>query len=154
MPSVEPLLARFQDQLAAAPIQSVLRRDYYADPAAIGLPRNLTRSKTRLELLAQRERPFAIRQEDKILTGSIDRLVIVRRDGKPVAADIIDFKTDEIPQGDAEALQEKLEFYKPQIQAYRQAVSQLLTLPPQHITARLVFLGLGRVEAINATAAK
>ena len=63
--------------------------------------------------------------------------------GVPVGADVIDFKTDVIT---AEALAERVDHYRPQLEAYRQAVSHLLGLPLEQISIRLVFVALGVVE--------
>ena len=90
-----------------------------------------------------RERTFAVRHADKLLTGAIDRLVLVRAGGgaaagRLVAAEVIDFKTDAAgAQGAAgeAALHEK---YAPQLAAYRLGVSRLTGLPPERVFTRLL----------------
>jgi ATP-dependent exoDNAse (exonuclease V) beta subunit len=148
------LIARFREQISAKAVSLLLHRDYYSvsNLLARGFPASVQRSKEPYELTAFRERSFAIRRDQEILTGSIDRLVVLARQGRPLAADIIDFKTDEIAPGDAQALQSKIDFYTPQLQAYRQAVRQMFGLPEQSIVARLAFLSLGRIAAIPAAA--
>ena len=95
-----------------------------------------------------REHRFAVRDGDTLLAGSIDRLVLARTGGKVSAADIIDYKTDEIPAGNAAALAERVEFYRPQIEAYRRAVQKLFDLPLERVTGRLVFLSAGKVAPV------
>jgi len=123
-------IARFRKQLAAPTVKDALSRKSYPPGK---------------DLTVWRERPFALRTENGILTGSMDRLVIVRSGGKIVAADVLDFKTDEIAAGDAAALPAKVDFYRPQIEAYREAAGKLLGLDPGLISARLVFLATGAV---------
>jgi ATP-dependent helicase/nuclease subunit A len=143
-------IARFRQQLAAPPISAVLSPQYYESPANLGL----TGFKSKAwpggppELTVHREKPFAIRTGDELLTGSIDRLVVIKAGGQIVAADVIDFKTDELPVGDAAALQQKVEFYRPQIDAYRAAAATLLRLEAGHVALRLVFLAIGRVQPL------
>jgi ATP-dependent exoDNAse (exonuclease V) beta subunit len=91
---------------------------------------------------------FAIQDGDKILSGAIDRIVLIRRAGQLLAADILDFKTDELPASDSAALATRTDFYRPQLEAYRRAVAKLLRLKPEHIGARIVFLNSGIVNAI------
>lgn len=131
------LSERFCQQLAAPQIAAVLSRAFYAKSCPAGA-----------ELVVQRERSFAIRHGDELLSGSIDRLVVIHRGGKPIAADVLDFKTDELTPGDSAALAAKVSFYRPQLEAYRTAASQLLRLPPDRISARLVFLS-GGVQTLN-----
>ena len=83
------------------------------------------------------------------MTGSIDRLVIVKSGGQPIAADVIDFKTDEIPPGDARALADKVEFYQPQLEAYRRVSAQMLHIDLKQVTGRIVFLNCGTVQSIT-----
>ncbi|PHS12510.1 MAG: hypothetical protein COA78_08085 [Blastopirellula sp.] len=84
------------------------------------------------------EHQFMTLDQDKVMTGSIDRLVLVKNQDKIVAADIIDYKTDHI--ADAEQLQQKIEYYRPQIHAYRDTVSSLYNLPIELTRCQLYFL--------------
>ena len=84
---------------------------------------------------------------DALLTGSIDRLVSLYHDQKLVAADIIDFKTDRIDGH--QGMDAKVEYYRPQLEAYRRAVSRMLRLDRQRIAARLAFVGAGKVVALD-----
>jgi ATP-dependent exoDNAse (exonuclease V) beta subunit len=101
-----------------------------------------------VELIALRERAFAVRSENKLVPGSIDRLVVIKSGGKAIAADVIDFKTDDLDSGDKKAFSAKVEFYRPQMEAYRTAAARLLTLDAASVTARLIFLRVGCVERL------
>ncbi len=98
------------------------------------------------------ERPFAVRTEEGILRGSIDRLVITTDGGKAVRAEILDFKTDAFDpeRGISEEafLAERKAVYAPQLNAYRKAVARLHRLPPAAIEARLLLTSLGRTAEI------
>ncbi len=96
----------------------------------------------------RRERAFVLREDDAILSGSIDRLVVLYDGDRPVGADVLDFKTDVLPPGDAAALAVRIEYYRPQLAAYRRAAARLLGLDPSRVSARLVFAELGEVHTV------
>ena len=102
----------------------------------------------------QREQAFAIDDGEGTLEGIIDRLVVWRRSGHTVAAEVVDFKFDAMG-GDgrgavgARILAEKSAFYAPQLQAYRRAVAALHALDPARVSCRLVFMRSGDVVAID-----
>ena len=143
-------LVRFRKQLAAGPIAGLLSRRFYDSPAKLGLQKLKKNSWAAgsVDLNTVRERGFAFRTGDDLLSGSIDRLVIIKSGGQIVAADVIDFKTDEIPPGDQAALANEVDFYRPQIEAYRMAASRLLAIEPELVAARLVFLAAGEVHSL------
>ena len=100
-----------------------------------------------------REHAFVLRDEQGIMQGVVDRLVIWSRDGMPIAAEVIDFKFDGVGNdtGGAEharLIAEKTAFYAPQLADYRRAVAQLFGLAPHCITADLVFMRSGTVVAV------
>jgi ATP-dependent helicase/nuclease subunit A len=99
------------------------------------------------ELEVLNERRFAILEEGRLVTGSIDRLVLLTRDWKRFAADVIDFKTDAFPD-DRRVIQERIDHYRDQLSAYVRAVSRMYGLPQERIRARLVLLTLGQVETV------
>jgi len=92
-----------------------------------------------------RERPFAVRDGDTILSGTIDRLVVLFDGARPIAADVLDFKTDRVPGADPQAVQQRIEFYRPQLEAYRCAVADLFRLDRARISTRLAMLEPGMV---------
>lgn len=98
----------------------------------------------RLEV--ENERPFAVNLEGEMLSGFIDRLVLVYEGDVLVAADVIDFKSDPVT---SQTLGGRIEHYRPQLNAYRRAVSKFANLPADKISARLVFVETGRVVIID-----
>ena len=90
-----------------------------------------------------RERAFALRIGEELLHGRFDRVVVVRRAGRPVRAILIDFKTDRVAS--REDLERKPAEYAPQIAAYRRALERLLGLEAASVEARLLFPGWGAV---------
>ena len=89
-----------------------------------------------------------MRTGDTITRGFVDRLVTLQAGSKAIAADIIDYKTDRIDLSDPEALAQRVEYYRPQLQAYKVAVGKLLGLPPERISARLAFVGIDQVVEV------
>ena len=143
----DDLFAQFTAMLQRPAIAQALSRQSYQPPTGLKLPTELQRelSSQLPELQVHNERRFAIRLEGTLLTGSIDRLVLMCRHDRPVAADIIDFKTDQLDPGDEAALARKVEFYRHQLDAYRPAVAKLFKLSPEHISARLLMLSTATV---------
>jgi ATP-dependent helicase/nuclease subunit A len=95
-----------------------------------------------------REVPFVHRAEGALMQGIIDRLVLLHEGDTPVGAEILDFKTDAVAAGDDAALEERVAHYRPQLEAYRRAVVAGYGLPPERITARLLFLEVGAVREV------
>ncbi|WP_158265438.1 UvrD-helicase domain-containing protein [Blastopirellula marina] len=95
------------------------------------------------ELTVRTEFPFAITHEGGVLRGSIDRLTLIQQNGKLVAADVIDFKTDQF-EGE-EGLAEKVLHYRPQIDSYRRAAAKMFQLPLTSIRGALFFVHGPRV---------
>ena len=94
----------------------------------------------------ERELPFLHRMPDGILQGYIDRLVLIEKDGRVVAAEVLDFKTDYIDESDPQALDDRVAYYRPQIDAYRTAVAGRYGLDLDDISGKLLFLRLGVVR--------
>ncbi len=81
-----------------------------------------------------RERAFAIRLDGDLVRGVFDRVAIQREaGGRATRATLTDFKTDP-PTAEA------VERYRPQLALYRRALSRMLVLPGEAITARLLFV--------------
>ncbi|MEE2718354.1 MAG: UvrD-helicase domain-containing protein [Planctomycetota bacterium] len=92
------------------------------------------------------ELPFTVAGPDGESNGRIDRLVIGYRDGEPVWAEVVDFKSDAAtPQTASEVLAR----YRRQLEDYRDAVQVLLGLPADRITARLLLTGPGIDVSLN-----
>ena len=89
-----------------------------------------------------RERGFAVRHEGSLMRGTFDRVTVRRENGAPVAATLVDFKTDREPD------ETTVRRYQPQIDAYRGALAQVLGLDAARVEAKLVFVGTGDVVAV------
>ena len=147
---IDKLIGQFNTMLGAPQIAAALSRDAYSPPT------NLTFSAAAVEQLAAgpfdvqvcHERRLAVRDGDTIVTGSVDRLVLMRQDTKIVAADIIDFKTDAVSADDKRSLDEKIAFYRPQLEAYRRAVAKMTGLDAERISARLLFVTAGMARTV------
>ncbi|AMV17707.1 UvrD-helicase domain-containing protein [Planctomyces sp. SH-PL14] len=99
------------------------------------------------ELEVATERRLAVIDEGELIAGTIDRLVLFRRGGRVVAAEILDFKTDVVEAGQA-AIRDKVEAYRGQMALYRRAVGRIYGLGAERIAARLLFLGPGTVVGL------
>jgi len=148
--NLDELIARIRRQLAAPTISAVLQRSFYRTPANLSLA-GLAISNwptDDVEVTVHCERRFAIRHASELLTGTMDRLVRIHSGGRTIAADLVDFKTDDIPPDDQTVLMERVAFYRPQVDAYRSAAARLLKVDPSRLAARLVFLSRGIVVSI------
>jgi ATP-dependent exoDNAse (exonuclease V) beta subunit len=101
-----------------------------------------------LRLEVKNEQPFAYRDGDRLIVGTIDRLVRIYEGDRLIGADIIDFKTDLIEGKKSRSLAAKTEYYRPQVAAYRRAVAGMTGLAPEKITARLLFVTAGIVQSV------
>lgn len=140
-------LGTFQKMLELPEIAAVLSRAFYRPPfdarLQSALPANLLTPGVRAEV--HNERRFVVRDRRRLLSGAIDRLVLLYDGPQLVAADVIDFKTDLVQATGARSLAELSRFYRPQIEAYCRAVSHMCHLAEEHIAARLVFVSAGHV---------
>ena len=133
---VDQLLEEFRAMLARPAIAALLNREERHDQiAAAGRPRTVP------EL--HREWPFVLSEDDGILRGSVDRLVVFRDGPRAVAADIVDFKTDRVTEDDPDTLRERVDHYRPQMAAYRRAVARHFGIPAEQVTTRLAFTEVG-----------
>ena len=127
---VTRLIQEFRGWLEGAEIRQGLTRDAYpADEGTV--------------LRVENELPFVRRVGGDIQEGFIDRLVLIERDGQVVAAEVLDFKTDRIEAGDAAELDERVEHYRPQIEAYCGVVRERYGLGESDISGKLLFLESG-----------
>lgn len=164
----EPLLASVAEHPTLAGQQATLLADFremcrrpavaalLAEPPAVLPEKFVTRGIAAgpAEPRLRREHPFVLRDAEGIMQGVIDRLVIWSRAGKPIAAEVIDFKFDGVggdtsPAERTRLLAEKTAFYAPQLTDYRRAVAQLFGLAPHSITADLVFMRAGTIVPVT-----
>lgn len=137
--SIESELNIFQKLLNQPQIRSLLLKESYRKNL-LSIAQAVGFDDARIQLSVETEKRFGMVRESDIMHGSIDRLVIVRDGRKAVWAEIIDYKTDYFGKDWKSSLEERVLFYSPQLQAYRQAVSELLRLPTQHVQSRLAFV--------------
>jgi ATP-dependent exoDNAse (exonuclease V) beta subunit len=144
---LDRLVASFQQWLRTPEIHAVLCRPAYAGPQQTGFPAALRSIWTNGMALqdAQLELPFCIRDGTKFWDGRLDRVVWIGNGERTVAADVLDFKTDDIKPGNETALLERVEHYRPQLEAYRHVVTKLANLAPERVAARLVFTVAGKI---------
>lgn len=91
-----------------------------------------------------RERAFAYVEGDQFNNGVFDR-VILHQDisGEILRAEIIDFKTDRIHDG--YPLEKATEQHRPQLEAYRKALSKILGIEEESIELKLLFTGIPKL---------
>lgn len=127
-------LERFKAMLTREPLGEILNRAEYEVYLRAALPN----WKDTYHIEVRAEQPVAGRHDAHILSGTIDRLVLIRDERAIVAAEIIDYKTglDDLPE--AEAIARKTERYEKQMAAYRRAIASSLRIT--NVLSRLVFL--------------
>ena len=144
-------LAEFRAALQRPAVRDCLSRERYLQTAPWAADRaiaaELAGQAPRLDVA--RERRFAVRERDAILSGSLDRLVLVYRGESLAAAEVLDFKTDQVSESRPEQLAASVATYRPQLTAYRQAVSRITGLPLERIFARLLFVEPGLAKTIG-----
>jgi ATP-dependent exoDNAse (exonuclease V) beta subunit len=120
-----------------------------APEIALALSRAPYAREAGLRVVAERELPFALREDDDVVAGSIDRLVVrYGADGRAVDAEVLDYKSDAV-QGDDTTLAARVETYAVQMTTYQQAVARLFGLPPERVRKKLLFVTAGRVIALD-----
>ncbi len=87
-----------------------------------------------------RERTFVLLHNGELVQGTIDRLVLLYANGRPVAADVVDFKTDRFVGDRSRWIEGKRVHYGPQLNEYRFAVSHCFGIPTEKISTRLLLL--------------
>lgn len=103
-----------------------------------------------VEIQVDNELPFSVIREGALMSGTIDRLVRITRGDLTLAAEIIDFKTDSL-LNDVVAINERVAYYRSQLQSYIDAIQQIEQLAPDQISAKLVMLQLGKVIVVDNT---
>jgi ATP-dependent exoDNAse (exonuclease V) beta subunit len=126
--ALQESLAAFRRWLEIPEIQACLSRSSYPEGSRVAT-----------------EYSFAIPLGPEFFRGQIDRVVFMPRAEAPEGAHVLDYKTDWIPEGNDEALQQKVREYSPQVRLYRTAISRTLGLEEDRIRTSLVFLAVGRV---------
>lgn len=103
-------------------------------------------------LRVEPERPFVIKRNGAIVVGTIDRLVLLELNGKLVAADILDYKTDRLTGNRESWIADRIQHYGGQLEEYRNAVNACFGIPVTHISTRLLLLEADAVVSTNHNA--
>jgi ATP-dependent helicase/nuclease subunit A len=144
------LVASWKQAVQQPGIKAALSRSFYDSPTGFDDPHVVKWCKAgQVHLEVQTERPFAVSIDEQLLVGTIDRLVLIRVNDELVAADVIDFKTDQLSTKNPQGIDERVNFYRPQLAAYRRAVAKLYSLPLTRIATRLAFLSVGEVRTLK-----
>lgn len=145
---IDEELASFRDMLKQPAVLDVLSKTSYNSLDRIGFGTVVCRALQGQapRLAVETERTFAVRSESQLLSGSIDRIVWIYHGNQLVGADIIDFKTDAIHN--EKTANEKREYYRPQLESYRDAVCRISGLSEEQVVARLVFVGHGLIVRV------
>ena len=145
LPTDEPLRAdAVREGLPPEPTRELL--GHWAD--AVEAPEGPLRAALETEGADEvwRERAVLALEGENLVRAKVDRVLVWRGDDRePSRARVIDFKTE--PPDDA-----ALEIHSPQLLAYRDAVASLLSLPPERVEMRLVFVPGGETLELDSEA--
>ncbi|MBQ4142276.1 MAG: UvrD-helicase domain-containing protein [Thermoguttaceae bacterium] len=159
---LERLLKSFHNSLKAPKLHRVLHWTTYLPmlrekvlKAGIltdeQIPKTVTRkdpadpNEIRWEVYCEKE--LAIRTEDELLLGTLDRLILLRNDAEIFWADCIDYKTTR-KVSSPEALEEKIRSHQLQMEDYRKMLQLHYRIPESRISTHLVFSMLGVVREV------
>ncbi len=98
--------------------------------------------------VVQRERHITTRIGKRIVSGVIDRLVLLMSADQVLAAELIDFKTDRRQRIPQEEFQQRRQGYHEQLRFYAEAIAHLYNLSPRRLAAHLLFLEDGQTEQV------
>lgn len=145
-------IKRFRAMLARPIIAAAVSRSGYADLAKLGFSRQVATEFAGARLIPanQREQSFAVRRDDALVFGTVDRITFFRDGGRLAAVDVLDFKTDAVRT--PEEMAERVAVYRPQLLAYRESVAALTGLDQKYILARLLFVEPGSIEIVGEAA--
>ena len=137
----------FELSVNSGNLRTSLSRQGYDDLRAIGIDRSLAGD---VELAVFTEHSFVIPDAEFFSSGMIDRVVLIAEDGKIVAADIIEFKTDLLDPSNPASIAAKVDDYGPQLFAYQQAIASSYQLDPSLIATRMAFVHYDLVHAVES----
>ncbi len=92
----------------------------------------------------RQEFPFLYRDVDSLVKGIIDRFVYTKDGDSITQAEVIDFKTDTVKD-----FSESVEFYRPQLETYREAISRSVRIDPASIRLTLAFVTHDKIIEVN-----
>ncbi len=147
------MVSDFQEMLQQPDIVRGLTSSSYRPPRDLPLSAEVQHALAaakpeQIRLEVHNEHPFAVRDDGQIVSGFVDRLVLIFLDNQLMACDVVDFKTDTLDPRNPAAVSEKVNYYRSQLDSYRRVVSQLYRLPVQRISTRLFMVGAGTIENV------
>ena len=140
---IDDLLTRFKKVLESRSVIKALSRSGYATRSVFPAALSKRLRDGGLHLEVHRERQFAMHRDGELISGTIDRLVLLMDGATPVAADIIDFKTDQAKN--QKLLKALVDVYAEQLEVYKAAVAHMFGLDSEVVTARLLMTEAGMV---------
>jgi len=146
--TVKQLLPTFYDMLNQSNTSGIFTRATLLELPVFGAFEQLA-STGIVELCAENERPFVLIRNGAIVQGIIDRLVILRVEGRPMAADIVDFKTDRVFGARDAWVSDKIHQYAAQLREYRAAVQTCFGIGSDAISTRLALLEADVVVSVD-----
>lgn len=130
--SLDTVLSEFAEQLRLKSVRAALSRQRYQQSQFGQIPDSV-------EIDTEREVSLII--GDKLIAGTIDRLAVLMKDGRPYAAEIFDFKTDQVDASQPKKwLNQRVEHHRPQLEIYAHVVSEMFNLPRTSIATYLIML--------------
>ncbi len=139
----------FDDMLSEPQLISLLSRKHFSE--SHDQPWSDVSGASQWEPIVRREQPIAVVQHGELMTGFIDRLVLMHDGNQVMAAEVIDFKTDRLDPHDEPGIQSRVDYYRSQLLDYGAAVSQTYDLSPDRISLKLAFVQAGLVRAVSTT---
>lgn len=140
----ESVIARFRAIVKKPLVAALLGRDRYLAGASAG---------TTVEL--QREiAGVSVDRTGRVLRGRMDRVVVVRENGRPRWAEVVDWKTDgmvaspgaaPVSQTALPGLEVRAEAYGAQMGAYRSVIARTLGIGMPKVRTTLVFAATGEI---------
>ncbi len=125
--NLDQCLRQFQQMLQCGEVHRWLCRAAYADPNHWPIADQGGPSEAVVPSVL-REQPVAVERDGTLLTGTIDRLVLLIGKDGPLAADVLDYKTDRLSPESLTAEHPALQHYQLQLSAYREAVAPHLSV--------------------------
>ena len=144
--SVDTLIDEFFEMLTLAATRNTLSA---ADAFQRLIPSLSPHERTDVELRVHVERPFVFRHEGEIVHGIIDRLVVAEKDGQPIAAEVVDFKTDRLTGHEKDWIAMKVNDYGDQLRDYQRAVMKSCGLSADAVRLSLLLLDIGVLVEVS-----
>lgn len=129
--SLDNTLDQFEEMLELPSVRAALSQSRYREIL----------SSTNDVVEVDNERLISLVLDEKIISGTIDRLAVQMRDGRPYSAEIIDFKTDAYDENMSLLwLEDRVGHHRAQLEVYAEVVSRLFRIPLDRISLFLLML--------------